>query len=78
MPATIGVPEIVFIDPQRKHVRLLQRTEAGEYDETLLMTGRLEFRSVPGFHIEVEWIFTGDPPAAFDVTAQLIQQPAGD
>ena len=76
--SAIGVPEIVFIDPQQKHVRLIRKTETEEYDETLLTTGRLELSSVPGFWIEIEWIFSESPPEAFDVTAQLLQTAADD
>lgn len=68
----LGVPEIVFIDPRRKRVRLLQKNET-DYDETLLTTGRLTFASVPGFWIEVEWLFAEEKPDEFTITKQLIE-----
>jgi Uma2 family endonuclease len=74
----VGVPEIVFIDPQKKQVRLVRKTEAGEYQNTVLTTGRLELRCVPGFWIEVDWIFAQTPPDAFDVTSKLLQQAKSD
>ncbi len=74
--SAIEVPEIVFIDPQRKSVRLVRRTEIGEYAETVLTTGPLELRGVPGFQLQVEWLFADNPPAAFDVTARLLGEPA--
>ena len=79
---TIGVSEIVFIDPQKRRVRRLLKTESG-YDETTLTTGRLDFASVPGFWIEVEWLFangkendtdnSADKPDEFTVTRRLIK-----
>ena len=78
----IGVSESVFIDPQKRRVRRLLKTESG-YDETTLTTGRLDFASVPGFWIEVEWLFANgtendnenhiDKPDEFTVTHRLIE-----
>jgi Uma2 family endonuclease len=69
----IGVPEILFIDPRRKRVRYLLKTEAG-YDESFLTTGTLAFASVPGFHIEVEWLFLEDKPDELTLINQLISE----
>ena len=69
---SIGVPEIVFIDPRKKRVRYL-RKNAADYDEAFLTTGRLEFAAVPGFWIEVEWLFAEEKPDEFTVTKQLIE-----
>jgi Uma2 family endonuclease len=74
----IGISEIVFIDPQKKQIRLVRKTEAGEYDDAILTTGRLELRGVPGFWIEVDWIFAQTPPDAFDVTSKLLQEAESD
>jgi Uma2 family endonuclease len=68
----IGVPEIVFIDPHRKRVRFLRKGAAG-YDEAFLTTGRLEFASVPGFWINVAWLFVDEKPDTFTITKQLIE-----
>ena len=68
----IGVPEIVFIDPQKKRVRLVTKTAAG-YGETYVTEGRLQFASIPGFWIEIEWLFAGEKPDEFDVTRALIE-----
>jgi Uma2 family endonuclease len=68
----IGVPEIVFIDPKKKRVRYLLKSET-DYDETYLTTGRLTFVGVPGFWIEVEWLFADEKPDEFTVTKQLIE-----
>ncbi len=75
---SIGVSEIVFIDPQKKRVRHLLKTESG-YEEAILSVGKLEFASVIGFWVEVEWLFADgkendtDKPDEFTVTRQLIE-----
>ena len=73
----IGVPEIVFIDPRKKRVRYLCKIETqdaeNDYDEAFLTTGQLRFASIPGFHIEVEWIFAAEKPDEFTVMKQLIE-----
>jgi Uma2 family endonuclease len=52
----IGVPEIVFIDQQKRRVRLLRSREAG-YEEETLTGGTLRFESLEGFALQVEWLF---------------------
>ena len=69
-----GVIEILFIDPKRRRVRLLQQTETG-YVETILTEGRLELAALPGFHIdEIDWLFNDDRPDAIALTLQLISE----
>ena len=69
---SIGVAEIVFIDPQRKRVRFLRKSAAG-YDEAVLAAGRLEFAGVPGFSVQVDWLFADEKPDEFTLTKQLIE-----
>lgn len=69
---SLGVPEIVFIDPQKRRVRFLTKSAAG-YDEANLTMGRLQFVSVPGFWIEIEWLFAEEKPDEFDTTRALIE-----
>ncbi len=71
---SIGVSEIVFIDPQKKRVRLVRKNESDEYDDVTLTSGMLEFRTITGFHVEIEWIFAETQPNEFDVAAKLIQE----
>lgn len=74
----IGVREIAFIDPRKKRVRYLLKTEA-DYEEAYLTTGTLAFASVPGFHIEVEWLFAEEKPSAYRTAKRLIEAAeAGD
>jgi hypothetical protein len=53
-------------------VRYLQKTET-DYNEAFLTTGRLAFASIPGFRIEVEWLFADAKPHTFTITKQLIE-----
>ena len=68
---TLGVSEIVFIDPRKKRVRVVTKTDA-EYDDTVLTMGQLTFASVPGFAIEVEWLFADDKPVVHHIVAKLL------
>lgn len=70
---TLGVQEILFIDPQKERVRVVQKTDGG-YSESFLYTGRLELRTVPGFWLEVDWLFTADRPKALDVALELLKE----
>ena len=69
---TIGIPEIVFIDPCKQRVRYLRKNET-DYDEAFLSVGKLAFVSVPGFWIEVEWLFADKKPNEFTIMKQLIE-----
>ncbi|HLK60278.1 MAG TPA: Uma2 family endonuclease [Chthonomonadaceae bacterium] len=68
----LGVPEIVFIDPRKRGIRYLRKTEK-DYEAAFLTTGRLAFVGVPGFWIEVEWLFAEEKPDEFTITKQLIE-----
>ncbi len=70
---SIGVPEILFIDPQKRRLRYLCKNET-DYDEAFLTTGQLMFLGVPGFHIDVEWLFAEEKPDAFTITKRLIEE----
>ncbi|HLK58469.1 MAG TPA: Uma2 family endonuclease [Chthonomonadaceae bacterium] len=69
---TVGIPEIVFIDQRKKRVRYLQKNET-DYDAVFLTTGRLEFLCIPGFWIEVEWLFLENKPNVLPHIKQLIE-----
>jgi Uma2 family endonuclease len=68
---SIDVPEIVFIDPRKKRVRRINKI-GDHYDEVYVTEGRLEFASVPGFWIEVEWLFADNKPPTLSVVKDLI------
>ena len=68
---TLGVGEIVFIDPRKKRVRLLRKNGVGDYDEEIVTAGRVAFVSVSGFHFEAEWLFVDDMPDPISVAQDL-------
>lgn len=70
---TLGVPEIVFLDPQKQRVRVVTKTETG-YDERILTAGRLELASIPGFWIEVAWLFAETQPDELTTVLQLVRE----
>ena len=67
----IAVPEIVFIDQQKKRVRLLRR-QNDRYDETILTTGELTFGAVPGFVLQIAWLFADPCPDEWDILNALL------
>lgn len=74
---SLGIPEIIFINPRKSQARVIHKNDNGnpnDYEETILTAGQLTFASVPGFHIEVEWIFADDKPNAFTLIKQLIAE----
>ncbi|HLJ54189.1 MAG TPA: Uma2 family endonuclease [Chthonomonadaceae bacterium] len=75
---SIGVPEIVFVDPQRKQARVLRKSDADQYEDFSLTNGPLELRAMPGFQIEIEWIFAEPRPLTLDVITRLLEQAAGE
>jgi Uma2 family endonuclease len=69
----LGVPKIVFINPQKQHVRVVTKGETG-YDDRILAEGRLEFASIPGFWIEVGWLFADTQPDELATVLQLVRE----
>lgn len=67
----ISVPEIVFIDQQKLRVRLLRKRGA-IYEETILTTGEMRFETVPGFVLQVEWLFADPRPDELPILNALL------
>lgn len=70
---TLGVPEIVFINPQKRNVRIISKQE-DDYRIVTLSEGRLALASVPGFHIEVEWLFADIQPDELTTALELVRE----
>ena len=51
----------------------MRGTGPDSYTSTVLTTGRLEFQSVPGFWVEVDWMFAETQPDEFEVVSKLIE-----
>ena len=68
---TIGVPEIVFIDPRKKRVRHLVKA-GDDHDEAFLTTGSLCLATIPGFVVEVAWLFDDEKPNPYETRQAMI------
>jgi Uma2 family endonuclease len=68
---SIGVPEIWFIDQQRKQVRVLRKGDKG-YEERLMRKGVLRSEVVEGFWINVEWLFKRPLPNVIDALQKIL------
>lgn len=70
---SIQVPEIVFIDQQKRQVLVLRRHD-DTYDEVKLTAGILELASIDGFALQVSWFFDEPRPDAFTLVRSLLKQ----
>ena len=68
---TLGVPEIVFIDQRRQSVRLLRR-RGNSYEENVLTAGEMAFETLPGFVLQVEWLFADQRPSKLALLNQML------
>jgi Uma2 family endonuclease len=67
---SLGVAEIVFIDQQKRRVRIL-RKRGDDYEETLLTEGTLQLESIAGISLEVSWLLSEPRPSARATLARL-------
>lgn len=67
----IGVQEVVFIDQRKRHVRVLRKRD-NDYEEETRTSGLLRLEAIPGFQVEVEWLFDEPRPAVRDTLASLL------
>lgn len=72
---SIGTHEILFLDQKKRRVRALRRRDT-DYEEATLTAGTLDFETVEGFHLEIEWLFVEPRPLVRDVLARLLSQPS--
>jgi len=66
-----GIPEIWLIDPLTQTV-LAERREPDGYVETRLGSGRLSSTVVPGFWIEVGWLWQERLPSTLACLQQIL------
>jgi Uma2 family endonuclease len=66
-----GIEEIWIVNPFRNEVQVDTRSTTG-YTMKTLTAGRLEAVVVPGFWIEVSWLWQGDLPPALQCLRQLL------
>ncbi len=68
---SIGVPEIWFIDQQRRQVRVLRKGREG-YEEKVMRKGVLKSEVVEGFWVKVEWLFKKPLPNELETLQRLL------
>jgi Uma2 family endonuclease len=67
------IPEIWLVDPFQ-HLLLVSQLDAttGAYEETRLAAGRIESSVVPGFWLEVDWLWQERLPSTFACLKQIL------
>jgi len=68
---SIGVPEIWFVDQQRKQVRVLKKGREG-YEEKVMRKGVLRSEVVEGFWLNVKWLFKRPLPDELKTLQKLL------
>ncbi len=69
---SIGVPEIVFIDQQKRSIRLLRKRDA-DYEEQELTTGAFSLETVAGYALQAEWLFAEQRPDELALLHDLLK-----
>lgn len=54
----LGVQEFWLIDHPKKALKVFDLNADGEYEQREVTEGLLEARTVPGFHIQVDWLWS--------------------
>lgn len=72
----IGIPEIILIDPKRRHVRV-NRLKDGAYASEVVTGGALGIHSIPGLWFDLRWLFDLPRPIVREAVARIEQGPAG-
>lgn len=67
-----AIPEIWLLDPFAERLRC-ERRGAGGYDVAELHEGRLESTVVPGFWIDVAWLWRRELPSTFACLRELLR-----
>jgi Uma2 family endonuclease len=66
-----GIEEIWIVNPFENQVLVEVKTEAG-YSARTLSIGRLASGVVPGFWIEVDWLWQKNPPSTFQRVREML------
>lgn len=74
--AQAGIPEYWVVDADRSEVTV-HRLRGGSYEATVLTGGRLASDAVPGFWLEVGWLFQQPMPSVGDCLARVLSAGAG-
>jgi len=66
-----GIEEIWIVNPFENQVLVEVKTDAG-YAARTFSIGRLESAVVPGFWIEVDWLWQKNPPSTFQCVREML------
>lgn len=67
-----GIAEIWLIDPMAQRVRVETVADGRRYQSRALSDGRLESTVVPGFWIEVDWLWRRPLPSTWDCLRRVL------
>jgi Uma2 family endonuclease len=71
---SIGVAEIILIDPERRRVRA-NRLQSGSYAAEELTEGELRLAQIPGFRLDLQWLFDSPRPTVREALTAMEQAP---
>jgi len=72
---SIGVPEIVFVNPRRHEVRFLRKRQ-NEYVEEIVTAGTIVLEALGGLRLETAWLFLEPRPGVRETVDALLAQAA--
>jgi Uma2 family endonuclease len=67
-----GVEELWFIDFHNQEV-IVDRKARRRYRETILTEGRLKSAALPGFWVDVEWLWAEPMPGVMDCLQEILK-----
>ena len=68
---TAGIREYWLIDPEREQTEFYQLTDSGRYRLTMLENDTFHSAILPGFSLQVDWLWQEDLPKVLDVARKL-------
>ncbi len=74
--ALAGIPEYWAVDRERRAVHLFT-LEGGRYRETVLRQGRLVSTVLPGFWLQVEWLWQDPLPSEWEALERILGRATG-
>jgi Uma2 family endonuclease len=69
----LGVPEILFLDLQRRRVRVLRCRQTGEYDEEVRTQGSVRLEAIEGIELPLTALLDEPRPDEFSTVRALLE-----
>jgi Uma2 family endonuclease len=67
-----GIPEMWFVDPMERAVRVELEGTSGAYESRRLERGRLDSLVVPGFWLDVDWLWQDPLPSTLGCLRRIL------